>query len=488
MMPTPQNLVVILSDEHSAKALGCYGHPLVQTPNIDRLASSGVRFDAAYCNSPVCIPSRASIATGRYINQVGFWDNADPYDGSITSWHHRLRAAGHRVVSIGKLHFQSADDDNGFSEEIVPMHVIGGKGDLMGLVRDDLPRRGMSWKMAKLAGPGESPYTFYDRDITARAQTWLREEAPNYTDKPWVLFVSLVCPHFPLTAPPEYFYRYYNDPQLVSPKLYDREKRPVHPYLRDYAGSFVYDEYFDTPDKLRRGLAGYLGLCGFLDENVGKILNCLSDTGLNRTTRVIYTSDHGDNMGARGLWGKSTMYEETAAVPFIMSGADIPQGVTCETPISLVDLYPTILASSGEALNAQEKATLSGESLFDIIEKQPKDRVAFSEYHGMGTTRPAFMVRDRRWKYIDYLDYPAQLFDLENDPEELLDLSDDPKYQNIKNNMRARLEDICNPTEVDARARARQKIQLEKNGGREAVIARGDLGFSPPPGVAADFG
>ena len=487
-MPSPKNLVVILSDEHSAKALGCYGHPLVHTPNLDQLAASGVRFDAAYCNSPVCIPSRASLATGRYINQVGFWDNADPYDGSVTSWHHRLRSTGHRVVSIGKLHFRSSEDDNGFSEEIVPMHVIEGKGDLMGLVRENLPRRGMSWKMAKLAGPGESPYTFYDRDITARAQTWLQEEAPKYADKPWVLFVSLVCPHFPLTAPPEHFYRYYNDPRLASPKLYEDMHRPNHPYLQDYAGSFVYDEFFDTPDKLRRGLAGYLGLCSFLDENVGKLLACLTDTNLSDTTRVIYTSDHGDNMGARGLWGKSTMYEETAAVPFIMSGPDIPRGQTCETPISLVDLYPTILASAGEALTADEEQNLPGASLFDIIEEQPKDRVAFSEYHGMGTTRPAFMVRSRRWKYVNYLDYPPQLFDLENDPEELSDLAGNPKYADVEADMRRRLEEICDPKEIDARARIRQNSLLEKNGGRDAVIARGDLGFSPPPGVAAELG
>ncbi len=167
----PQNLVIIMSDEHNPKLLGCAGHPLVRTPNLDRLAARGTRFTASYCNSPVCIPARASFATGQYIHRSGFWDNADPYDGSVPSWHHRLRAAGHRVVSIGKLHFRSTEDDNGFSEEIVPMHVIEGKGDLMGLVRENLPRRGGSWKMAGMAGPGESPYTFYDRDIAARAKS-----------------------------------------------------------------------------------------------------------------------------------------------------------------------------------------------------------------------------------------------------------------------------------------------------------------------------
>jgi choline-sulfatase len=486
-MPAPKNLVLLLSDEHSAKALSCYGHPIVQTPNIDRLAASGVRFDAAYCNSQVCIPARATIATGRYIHQMGFWDNADPYDGSVMSWHHRLRASGHRAVSIGKLHVRSIDDDNGFSEEIVPMHVVEGKGDLMGLVREDLPRRGMSWKMAKLAGPGESPYTFYDREIVARAQTWLREEASKHSEKPWVLFVSFVAPHFPLTAPPEHFYRYYDDPRLSTPKLYGPDQRPAHPYLRDYAGSFAYDEYFDTPDKLRRGVAGYLGLCSFLDENIGKIMGALDDAGLTASTRVIYTSDHGDNMGARGLWGKSTMYEESAAVPFVMSGPDVPHGVVCHTPVTHIDLYPTILQSVGIP-SAPEERALSGMSLLDLVANPPKDRVAFSEYHGMGTTQPAFMLRDGKWKYINYLDYPPQLFDLEADPEELTDLAHDPRHADTLARLHARMLQICDPREVDARARRRQEAQLEKNGGRETVIARGDLGFSPPPGIAADFG
>jgi choline-sulfatase len=486
-MPRPANLVFILSDEHSAKAVGSYGHPIAHTPNIDRLGTSGVRFSSAYCNSPVCVPARAVIATGRYIHQMGFWDNADPYDGSVVSWHHRLRETGHPAVAIGKLHFRSTQEDNGFSEEIVPMHVFEGKGDLLGLVRDDLPVRGMSWKMAKLAGPGESPYTLYDRDITARAQTWLKEEARRYSDRPWVLFVSLVAPHFPLTAPPEHFYRFYDDPRLQMPKLYDRHVRPDHPYIRDYAGSFTYDEYFDSKDSLRRGVAGYLGLCSFVDENIGKMLNAIESAGLSETTGVIYTSDHGDNMGTRGLWGKSTMYEETVAVPFVMSGPDVPKGIVCDTPISHVDLYPTILDSAGVA-RAPQESDLPGTSLLDLATRPSFDRIAFSEYHGMGSTHPAYMVRYGRWKYVDYLDYPPQLFDVEADPEELKDLAFDHGHKGVLEDMRARLHAICDPREVDARARRRQKELLELHGGREAVIKRGDLGFTPPPGVAADFG
>jgi choline-sulfatase len=481
----PANLLIIMSDEHSPKMLGCYGHPLVATPNLDSLARRGTRFASAYTTSPVCIPARAAFACGKYIHQIGFWDNADPYDGSVPSWHHRLRDLGHRVVSIGKLHFRSTADDNGFSEEIAPMHVVEGKGDLMGLVRSDLPVRKGAYKMANLAGPGESSYTFYDRDIAARAQVWLREEAPKWKDTRWILFVSFVCPHFPLTAPPEFFYPYYNDPKLPRPKQYDRSERPNHPYLVDYRGSFNYDDYFDE-DKLRRAIAGYYGLCSFLDDNIGKLVRTLEDTGLAESTRVLYTSDHGDNLGARGCWGKSTLFEETAGVPLIIAGPDIPQARTIDTPASHVDAYPFIM----QAVGADRPEMYDGQpgmSLFDLASGVVPERNVVSEYHGMGSTTGAFMIRHGRFKYIRYVRYPAQLFDLDADPEELNDLARDPRYAAVLAECGARLRRICDPEEVDARAKHRQAKLLEAYGGRDAVIRRGDLGFTPAPGVPVAF-
>ena len=174
----PSNVIVVMSDEHSRRVLGCYGHPMIRTPHLDRLAERGVRYADAYCNVPICVPSRACFATGRYINEIGFWDNAIPYDGSVRSWGHRLIASGHRSVSIGKLHYRSTEDDNGFDEEIMPLHVVDGVGDLLGLIRDDLPVRAAALRLAEEAGPGDSSYQRYDDDITAAARNWLRREAP----------------------------------------------------------------------------------------------------------------------------------------------------------------------------------------------------------------------------------------------------------------------------------------------------------------------
>ncbi len=467
----PQNLVVLMSDEHNPKLLGCAGHPLVKTPHLDRLAARGTRFTRTYCGSPVCIPARAVFHTGRYIHEVGFWDNADPYDGSVTSWQHIARAGGHHVAAIGKLHFRSTADDNGFTEEIITMHVVDGLGDLMGLVRENLPRRGSSKKMATLAGPGESDYTRYDRAIAAEAKRWLTEEAPKHRDAPWILMVSFVAPHFPLTAPQEFFDLYPLD-RLPLPKQYAKAERPQHPYLQDYAGSFAYDDYFKDETEVRRAIAGYLGLCSSMDANVGTVLGALEACGLADATRVLYTSDHGDNVGARGLWGKSTLYEEAAGVPMIVAGAGIPAGVVVDTVTSHVDCFPFILEAVG-AMPPAGDAPGRRHSLAALASGLKPDRTVLSEYG--------------RYKYVHYVKYAPQLFDLERDPEELVDLADDPRHRAVIAECHAKLLSLCDPAAVDARAKRRQAAQLARNGGRAAVIERGDLGYSPPPGVKVEF-
>jgi choline-sulfatase len=482
----PSNLIIIMSDEHNPKVMGCAGHPLVKTPHLDRLAREGTMFTSAYTTCPVCVPARAAFAVGKYVHQIGYWDNADAYDGAIPSWHHRLRDRGHHVASIGKLHFHGHEgEDYGFSEMQIPMQIIEGKGDLMGLVRRDLPERGLSWKIAKLAGPGETPYTAYDREICTRAQIWLREEAAKHRERPWVLFVSFVCPHFPLVAPAEFYYQY-PVADMPLPKQYDTAARPQHPYLQDYASSFVYDRYFDA-EKLKKALAAYFGLVSFLDDNVGKILRTLEAVGLNASTRVLYTSDHGDNLGARGLWGKSTLYEEVAGVPLIMSGPDIAAGLRVVTPASHVDTYPFIMECAGED-RPEMYEDHPGVSLAALAHGARPERNVLSEYHGMGSTTGAFMLRHGRYKYVHYVAYPPQLFDLESDPEELTDLAEDPAYAGVLEDCRARLFAICDPAAVDEQAKRRQAELLEAAGGREAVIERGDLGFTPPPGYPAVFG
>jgi choline-sulfatase len=479
----PCNLIVVMSDEHSRKVLGCYGHPHVRTPNIDALARRGTRFTAAYTPSPICVPARAAFATGRHVHEIGCWDNAFAYDGSIRSWHHVLRDRGHTVTSIGKLHFRSGRDDNGFSEEIIPMHIVDGVGDVLGLLRDRVFERQAAPKLASMAGPGESSYTAYDRDITAHALEWIGTKGREASAKPWVLFVSLVTPHFPLTAPEEHFGKYDVD-RLPLPKQYRPSERPRHPYLRDYAESFTYDRYFDET-KVRMALAGYYGLCSFVDDHVGQIRRAVEAAGLEDTTRMVYVSDHGDNLGARGLWGKSTMYEESVGIPLIVAGPDIPEGAVEHRPASLLDLVPFILESVGVPASELGR-DLPGQA---ILTPAFSERPVISQYHATGSRTAAYMVRLQNWKYICYADpaYPPQFFDLHADPEELNDLAGDENYRDQRARCHRALEDQLDPASVDRSARAEQERRVAELGGADAIIARGDFGYSPPPGRRHNF-
>ncbi|NND49112.1 MAG: sulfatase-like hydrolase/transferase, partial [Rhizobiales bacterium] len=328
----PANVLMIMTDQHSPKMLGCYGHQTVKTPNLDGLAAGGTRFANAYTNSPICVAARASFSTGRYVHEIGCWDNSLAWAGEPKGWMHRLPEAGYRTVSIGKLHYRSDDDPVGFDERITPMHLADGVGDLQGSIRPDLPVRLQSRKLAEQVGPGETSYTAYDRDITARTVSWLGEAAAHSGDRPWVLYVSMICPHFPLSAPQE-FYDLYDPSQIPLPRPADAEAIAGHPWWKAFYDSIVFDRYFEDDDHRRRAIANYYGLVSFADDNVGQILTALENSGLADDTCVAYMSDHGDSLGARGIWGKSTMLEESAGVPLILKGPGIPTGKTVGTPV-----------------------------------------------------------------------------------------------------------------------------------------------------------
>ena len=478
----PANLLLILSDEHSRRVLGCYGHEMIRTPNLDRLAASGVRFTDAYCNSPICVPSRAALATGRYVHDIRFWDNGIPYDGSIPSWHHRLRDAGHEVTSIGKLHFRSADDDNGFTEEVMPLHVVDGIGDPLGWLRDPLPVRKAALRLANDAGRGDSTYQQYDDKITAAAVDWLKQHAgsANRNDKPWVLFVSLVCPHFPLIARPEW-YDLYPEDRVPRPALYEAaDREPDHPYIAAIRECQVYDKAFDET-KLRRALAAYFGLVSFVDHNVGRLLDALAATGLADTTRVLYSADHGDNLGTRRLWGKSTMYEESAGVPMLFAGPGVPEGFICHEPVSLVDVFPTAVDCVGLPPHPDDR-DLPGAPLLDVVRGTVR-RTVLCEYHATGAATGAFLIRKGPFKYVYYVGMPPQLFDLDADPQETRDLAREPGYRGLVADCEKELRRVVDPEAADRQARADQAARIAAMGGREAILARGSFGYSPAPGT-----
>ncbi len=480
---TGSNLLFICSDEHARSAMGCSGHTVVQTPTLDRLAASGTRFTNAYTNSPICVPARASLATGRYVHQIGNWSSAEPYKGDVPGWGHRLIDDGHRVVSIGKLHYRDTDDPNGFEPEILPLHVVDGVGWMTALLRRDPPPAGdVNAGFARDVGAGETAYTRYDRDICAAACDWLKNDGARRGDTPWVLFVSFVCPHYPLVAPAE-FHGLYTPEDAGWPRAYAPDQRPTHPVLTELARYFDYDAYFDDA-RVREARAAYYGLCSFLDDNVRKLLAALEDGGLAGETRIVYTADHGEMLGDHGFWAKSVMYDGAVAVPLIVAGPGVPAGAVIETPVSHVDCYPTIVESVGAPLSVAERA-LPGHSLIDIAEGATPDRTVLSEYHDGGAITGIFMVRVRRWKYVHYVGYAPQLFDLNADPTEENDLGESPDHAEVRAECEARLRDILDPEAVNDQAFADQARRAEALGGAAAIRARGDFSYTPAPGEAA---
>tara|TARA_B100000035_G_C21029730_1_gene567756 strand:+ start:408 stop:1859 length:1452 start_codon:yes stop_codon:yes gene_type:complete len=480
----PQNLLFLFSDQHSRKALGCYGHPLVKTPYLDQLASEGTLFKNAYCNSPICVPARGALATGRYVFETGYWDNAKAYEGSLPSWHHRLNSKGNRCESIGKLHFRSSNDPTGFAESHLPMNIVGGVGDLLGSLRDGTARLRKYRSYIHNSGPGNSTYIDYDRQITDSAVEWLKTSAAKYSDQPWVLFVSLVCPHPPIIAPEEFF-KLYPLKDISLPHPFEPEKHTDHPYLRDIRDFLGLNEGFKE-EEILRSIAAYYGQCSYLDSNLGRILNALEENGLRSSTRILYSSDHGESNGNRGIWGKSNMYEEAVGVPMILSGQDVPKGNTIETPVSLVDCFPTILECVGQELT-DEDHVLRGRSLFKIANGEDTDRIAFSEFHAAGSRTAFYMVRQGPNKLVHFVDYPNQLFDLNKDPDEMENLSGNPVFDDIETSLSRKLHQLMDPVMTHKLARKDQLSRIAAAGGREVILDRGSFGYTPAPGEAVRY-
>jgi choline-sulfatase len=341
----PTNVLFIFSDQHSRRVLGCYGNAGARTPVLDALAARGTRFARAYCQTPICVPSRASLATGRWAHAVDSWDNATPYVGTeARSWGHRLTGQGHRVTTIGKLHYRNVEDPSGFPDQRVPMHVLEGVGDLYGLLRGDMPVRSQSRTQVLEARAGESEYIRYDRAIAECAARWLREEA-TAERKAWCLFVGFVSPHFPLVVPDEYWNLYEPD-VLPLPVQHAPEHWSRHPVLELQRRQEALDAPFDEKT-VRNAMRAYYGLVSFLDGQVGLVLEALRAAGLHESTRVIYSTDHGEMLGEHGLWWKSAMYESAVAVPLIVAGPDVPAGRVVGANAMLVDVFPSILERSG---------------------------------------------------------------------------------------------------------------------------------------------
>ena len=470
-----RQVIVLCSDEHDPRHSGFGGSAVVRTPHLDRLAAQGVQFDRCYTPSPICVPARASMATGRWVHQHRHWDNAMAYDGSMSSWGHRLQQAGVRTESIGKLHYRSAEDDTGFDCQQEAMHLAEGVGQVWGSVRDPLPEKGGGAQLFKQMGAGESDYNRFDRRVADRAVDWIRERSGQADAAPAALFVGLVAPHFPLVVPQAYLDLYPVD-TLPPWKLRPELGHVRHPWVERLAAFNALDAQLGSEERRRLAMACYFALVSFMDEQVGRIVAALDASGLADDTLLIYTSDHGDNLGARGLWNKSVLYRESTSVPLLLRGRGLGAGRNL-TNASLVDLCPTLLDAFG--LPADD--TLPGRSWLACIDQPDAQREVLSEYHAIGSPTGAFMLARGALKLHEYVDYPPELFDLDRDPEETVNLAQDPAHAATLEQMRSRLRSWLDPRAVDRLAKDDQNQMIERLGGREAALGMGKFGATPAP-------
>jgi choline-sulfatase len=408
------NVLLIMVDQLAAGWLPAYGHEVVSSPSLDALAASGVVFESAYCPSPLCAPSRAALLTGRLPSEIGVYDNAAELRASEPTLMHRLRAAGYDTCLSGKMHFVGPDQLHGFEQRLTT-DVYPADLDWTPDWRVPLSER-LPWyhTMESVLTPGvcaASMQMDYDDEVAHRAVRKLRDLARDRA-RPFFLCVSFTNPHDPWELRPEYWDRY--DPveiSLPSVGLVPRSEADPHSLrLRDMSGI---DEVSLSDDQVRRARHAYYAAISYVDERIGEVLGALSAAGLADDTIVLFTADHGEMLGERGLWYKMAFFEPAARVPLIVSAPRRFAPRRVGEPVSLLDVLPTALELCG--------LEGSGRSLAGALEDGAVgDADVAVEYLAEGVRSPAVMLRRGRFKYVWCADDPELLFDLEADPLELV--------------------------------------------------------------------
>ncbi len=459
------NILLIMTDEHAPMYSSTYGHPLVQTPSMDQLADEGATFDNAYCNSPLCLPSRMSFMTGRYIHRIGAYDNASPLPSDTVTWAHMLRAVGYDVTLSGKQHFCGPDQLHGFHTQLArDLHAEMWTKD--GMLRGTAdwskgtPPAAKPWGGVAAAGPGTTTEIEVDDLVEERAIEYLRD--PARKDQPWALNASFIAPHFPLVVPERYFNLYPLD-QIDVPEIPEghlENQHPVHQRMRSMFGAV------DFPaEQVRRARAGYYGLITYLDEKIGRLLQVLEETGQRENTVVVHFSDHGEMNGEHGMWRKSSMYEASSRVPLqIRWPGRIEGGQRIGGAVSLVDLVATVVDVAG----AQSVVPLDGNSLMGLMQGRSggwKDEV-FCEYLAHGVQRPTAMLRTGRYKFNYSLGDAPELYDITADPNEFNDLAASAEHASVVTQLQQRLLSQWNPVaiETDVLRSQQERLLIERAG------------------------
>ncbi|MBO9355382.1 choline-sulfatase [Bordetella petrii] len=458
------NILFIMADQMAAMPLPMYGGNVVRAPHLQALADTGVVFENAYCGSPICAPSRFSMLSSRLPTTIGAYDNASEFAASTPTLAHYLCLAGYRGILAGKMHFIGPDQLHGYEERLVT----------------DIYPADFSWTPNWRAGPTDKPSGIslrnvtqagqcarslqldYDDEVAYFARQKLYDLARDTDDRPFFLTVSFSHPHPPFTISAEYWNRYDHgaiDMPAVGP-IPEHERDALSQWLHLSHGG---DTTPITEAQLRNARHAYYGMISYIDDQVGRLLDTLRQCQLADDTVVVFTSDHGEMLGERGMWYKQNFFEPSVRVPLLIHapGESLAGGKRVRQPVTLLDLLPTLLELAGGEPDYVDP--IDGRSLVPLLagnEARVPPRPVLSEYTDMGVIAPARMVRDGDYKLIYTHGYPLQLYHLATDPRELRNLAQDPARQGDVQRLLALVLDRWNPETLHQDILASQKRRL----------------------------
>jgi choline-sulfatase len=426
MTDAKPNILFIMADQLAARFLPFHGHRLVKTPNLARLAAEGVVFENAYSTSPLCAPARATVMNGLLPSRTGVYDNAAEFPSAIPTWAHYLRLAGYRTCLSGKMHFVGPDQLHGIEErlttDIYPAD-FGWTPDW---------RRGqerIDWwyhNMTSVLQPGIAEITNqleFDDEVAFLAIRKIYDYVRFEPETPFCLMASFTHPHDPYAARKK-FWDLYRDEDIDLPAVPRMARAELDPHSQRLYDVSAMDDYTVTEADLRAARHGYYANISYVDDLIGQMVAALEASGKLEDTVIVFTSDHGDFLGERGLWYKMSYLEPSAHVPLLVWNPKRFTARRVTEPVSLADICPTLTAIGNDGV-ATLARPVDGRSLYPLLTGGEEDEngTAWGEYLAEGAIAPIHMLRRGPWKFIHSPADPDQLFNLEDDPLELTNLA-----------------------------------------------------------------
>ena len=431
----PPNILFILVDQMTPFMTGPYGSRVARTPNIDRLARDGTVFENAYCNSPLCVPSRASMWSGRLPASIQSFDNGSEFPAHLPTIPYLLRTAGYRTAVAGKCHFIGAEQLHGFDERLTPCIFPAGFEMTPNWTLGPIYNKGTSiQQMLRMLGPSKwNRQLAFDQHAFDQSISRLRQYAITNNPEPLFLTVSFTQPHDPFTTTQE-FLDLYKGVEIPQPKNRGdiRKLSPTYEWFIIHHGL---DREKLSAERIQEARHNYLGMISWIDSRVGMLLAELDRLQMRDDTVVIFASDHGEMLGEHGQWSKRLLLEWSSRVPLIIrmstrEGA----GRRIQQPVSLIDLMPTL----ADLASAKSQLAFDGTTLLPLVRGGPETdaAVVVGEYLGEGTIEPMRMIRKGDHKYITVNGYGPQLFDLKEDPEETVNLAGRASYAAVEKDLK----------------------------------------------------